>query len=111
MERKGSLIELVDPRLGSNFNKKEAVRMMKIALLCTNQSPALRPTMSDVVSMLEGRTKMKELDDELRFQPLRGKLEDMQSHESDDRPKNSDIPTSSSSHDLYPKSEISEELF
>ncbi|PWA66159.1 serine-threonine/tyrosine-protein kinase catalytic domain-containing protein [Artemisia annua] len=111
MERKGSLIDLVDPRLGSNFNKKEAVRMMKIALLCTNQSPALRPTMSEVVSMLEGRTKMKELDDELRFQPLRGKLEDMHSNESDDQPKSSDLPTSSSSHDLYPKSEISEELF
>ncbi|KAK9048336.1 hypothetical protein SSX86_032701 [Deinandra increscens subsp. villosa] len=45
MKQKGSLADLVDPRLGSDFNKEEAVRMMNIALLCTNQSPALRPTM------------------------------------------------------------------
>ncbi|GAB4827140.1 hypothetical protein Ancab_034029, partial [Ancistrocladus abbreviatus] len=30
--------------------------MIKIALLCTNPSPALRPTMSAVVSMLEGNS-------------------------------------------------------
>nr|GEX46577.1 probable LRR receptor-like serine/threonine-protein kinase At1g07650 isoform X1 [Tanacetum cinerariifolium] len=100
MEQKGSLIDLVDPRLGSNFNKKEAVRMMKIALLCTNQTPGLRPTMSEVVNMLEGRTKVKELEDDLRFQPLRGKFEEMHSQKSDDQLQNSDLPTSSSSHDL-----------
>ncbi|GJX37029.1 probable LRR receptor-like serine/threonine-protein kinase isoform X1 [Tanacetum coccineum] len=111
MEQKGSLIDLVDPRLGSNFNKKEAVRMMKIALLCTNQTPGLRPTMSEVVNMLEGRTKMMELEDDLRFQPLRGKFEEMHSQKSDDQLQNSDLPTSSSSHDLYPKSEISEETY
>jgi hypothetical protein len=47
-------MELVDPKLGSEFNKEEAIRMIKVALLCTNPSPALRPTMSAVVSMLEG---------------------------------------------------------
>ncbi|CAI9279224.1 unnamed protein product [Lactuca saligna] len=60
LQQKGKLIDLVDPRLGSEFNKKEAVRMIKIALLCTNKAPALRPTMSEVVNMLEGRTKIKE---------------------------------------------------
>jgi hypothetical protein len=49
-------MELVDPKLGSEFNKEEAVRMIKVALLCTNPSPALRPKMSAVISMLEGRT-------------------------------------------------------
>jgi hypothetical protein len=54
-------MEMVDPRLGSEFNKKEVVRMINVALLCTNQSPALRPTMSTVVSMLEGKTDVEEL--------------------------------------------------
>ena len=30
--------------------------MLNLALLCTSPSPTLRPTMSSVVSMLEGRT-------------------------------------------------------
>ena len=54
-------MELVDPKLGSEFNKEEAVRMIKVALLCTNPSPALRPNMSAVVSMLKGQTTVHEL--------------------------------------------------
>jgi hypothetical protein len=46
-------MELVDPKLGSEFNKEEAIRMIKVALLCTNPSPALRPTMSAVVSVTQ----------------------------------------------------------
>ncbi|RWR96270.1 putative ATP binding protein [Cinnamomum micranthum f. kanehirae] len=56
LQERGSLIELVDPKLGSEFNKEEAIGMITIALLCTNSSSTLRPTMSAVVSMLEGRT-------------------------------------------------------
>ncbi|KAL5716582.1 hypothetical protein ACHQM5_018252 [Ranunculus cassubicifolius] len=48
-------IELVDLRLESNYNKEEVLAMINVALLCTNTSPTLRPTMSAVVSMLEGR--------------------------------------------------------
>ncbi|XWS15885.1 hypothetical protein CRYUN_Cryun34aG0040800 [Craigia yunnanensis] len=53
-QQSGNLIELVDQRLGSEFNKVQPERMIKIALLCTKVSLALRPTMSEVVSMLEG---------------------------------------------------------
>ncbi|GMY37739.1 probable leucine-rich repeat receptor-like serine/threonine-protein kinase At3g14840 isoform X2 [Fagus crenata] len=60
LQQRGNLMELVDPKLGSEFNKEEAVRMIKVALLCTNPSPALRPKMSAVVSMLEGRTVVHE---------------------------------------------------
>ncbi|KAJ6296977.1 hypothetical protein OIU78_022659 [Salix suchowensis] len=35
--------------------------MINVALLCTNQSPTLRPIMSTVVSMLEGKTDVEEL--------------------------------------------------
>jgi len=44
-------MEIVDPKLQSEFNKEEAERMIKAALLCTNASPSLRPAMSEVVSM------------------------------------------------------------
>lgn len=54
LQQTGKIMELVDQNLGSEFNKVEAERMIKVALLCTNASPSLRPTMSEVVNMLEG---------------------------------------------------------
>uniref|UniRef100_A0A2N9GZA8 non-specific serine/threonine protein kinase n=1 Tax=Fagus sylvatica TaxID=28930 RepID=A0A2N9GZA8_FAGSY len=78
LQQRGNLMELVDPKLGSEFNKEEAIRMIKVALLCTNPSPALRPKMSAVVSMLEGRTAVHEngmdpsiYGDELRLSALK----------------------------------------
>ncbi|XP_042411648.1 probable LRR receptor-like serine/threonine-protein kinase At1g53440 isoform X1 [Zingiber officinale] len=56
---KGKLLELVDPALGSNFSRDEALQMLKLALLCTNISPTLRPNMTSVVSMLEGKTPIE----------------------------------------------------
>ncbi|KAL9367368.1 hypothetical protein Peur_038567 [Populus x canadensis] len=61
LQQNGDIMELVDPKLGSGFDKKEAVRMIQVALLCTNQSPALRPKMSAVVKMLEGKGDVQEL--------------------------------------------------
>ncbi|EXB54095.1 putative LRR receptor-like serine/threonine-protein kinase [Morus notabilis] len=54
-QEQGNLLELVDPSLGSNYSKEEALTMLNLALLCTNPSPTLRPIMSSVVSMLEGK--------------------------------------------------------
>lgn len=70
-------MELVDQTLGSEFDKEEAIKMIKIALLCTNPSPTLRPTMSTVVSMLESQSIVPEFvkepsvkGDQSRFQAL-----------------------------------------
>ncbi|XP_077227042.1 putative LRR receptor-like serine/threonine-protein kinase At1g07650 [Tasmannia lanceolata] len=60
LKERGCLEELIDPKLGSEFNKEEAMGMINVALLCANSSPKLRPTMSAVVSMLEGRTTVYE---------------------------------------------------
>nr|GLL45896.1 probable LRR receptor-like serine/threonine-protein kinase At1g07650 isoform X1 [Ipomoea trifida] len=60
LQKHGDLMELIDPRLGSDLDKEEALRMIKVALLCTNPSPALRPSMSAVVNMLEGRDDILE---------------------------------------------------
>jgi hypothetical protein len=85
LQRKGNLMELVDPQFGSELNKEEAIRMIKVALLCTNPSPALRPTMSAVVSMLEGQTIVDEVTmdpsiygDESTFSALRDQFEQLQ---------------------------------
>ncbi|KAK2988676.1 hypothetical protein RJ640_012712, partial [Escallonia rubra] len=80
LQRKGSLLELLDPRLASSFNQEEAIRMIKVSLLCTNPSPALRPIMYAVVGMLQGHISVQELNvepsiygDDLMLQSLRDK--------------------------------------
>ncbi|RZC74182.1 hypothetical protein C5167_049664 [Papaver somniferum] len=60
LKEEGNLLDLVDPILNSDYSKEEVLRMLNIALLCTNPSPSLRPLMSTVVSMLEGRTPVQE---------------------------------------------------
>ncbi|XP_054777749.1 probable LRR receptor-like serine/threonine-protein kinase RFK1 isoform X2 [Prosopis cineraria] len=72
-----NMIQLVDERLGSEVNHKEVEIMVKVALLCTNASPSRRPTMSEVVNMLEGRISIPDINPEesasedLRFKALR----------------------------------------
>ncbi|KAK9047672.1 hypothetical protein V6N11_053511 [Hibiscus sabdariffa] len=90
LQQKGHVMELVDPRLGTEFNEGEAIRMTRVALLCTNSSPTLRPTMSEVVNMLEGRTIFPELvmdpsifADESRFGALRDQFNHMLTKTSD----------------------------
>ncbi|KAL5577028.1 hypothetical protein UlMin_018727 [Ulmus minor] len=91
LQQKENLMELVDQKLGSEFNKKEAIKMIKVALLCTNPSPALRPTMSAVVSMLEGRTAVPEsvidpsfLGDPSRFNALTAYIDHISHQRSSD---------------------------
>ncbi|KAI9085932.1 hypothetical protein K1719_032009 [Acacia pycnantha] len=55
LQEQGNLIEVVDPNLGSSYSSHEAMIMLEVALLCTNPSPTLRPSMSSVVGMLEGK--------------------------------------------------------
>ncbi|KAG7963667.1 hypothetical protein I3843_09G129900 [Carya illinoinensis] len=117
LQKKGDLMELVDPKLGSDFNKEEAIRMIKVALLCTNSSPALRPTMSAVVGMLEGQTVVNEdimdpsiYGDEYGFEALRGQFDQIQPVSkslsgAESLIHSSSVPawtgTSSSTQDLY----------
>ncbi|XP_034212565.1 probable LRR receptor-like serine/threonine-protein kinase RFK1 isoform X3 [Prunus dulcis] len=61
LQQTGNLKELVDERLRYEVNGQEAEVMVKVGLLCTNASPSLRPTMSEVVSMLEGRTPIPDV--------------------------------------------------
>ncbi|KAL8205433.1 hypothetical protein R6Q57_008984 [Mikania cordata] len=51
----GNLLDLVDPKLGSEYDILEMMVVINLALMCTAITPADRPAMSSVVSMLEGR--------------------------------------------------------
>ncbi|KAJ1276314.1 hypothetical protein BS78_05G205000 [Paspalum vaginatum] len=53
---KGRLQELVDRNLGGVYNFEELENITQIALLCTHTVPDQRPTMSEVVQMLEGES-------------------------------------------------------
>ncbi|KAI3969382.1 hypothetical protein MKX01_019943 [Papaver californicum] len=117
LQKNGNLMELVDPKLGSKFDKEEVLRMINIALMCTNTSPTLRPKMSSVISMLEGRTPVGEcvLDpigessNDLKFKAV-GDYHEQNSdqnmiHYSEPQSYSKDAPCSESSTsaaDLYP---------
>ena len=87
--------------------------MIQVALLCTNVTPNLRPSMSSVLSMLEGRTVVpefvsdpSEVMDEMKLEAMRqycyqkeeNNINEVESasNEIDER------WTASSSTDLYP---------
>ncbi|XP_026404701.1 probable leucine-rich repeat receptor-like serine/threonine-protein kinase At3g14840 isoform X1 [Papaver somniferum] len=105
LQGNGNLMELVDPKLESKFDEEEVLRMIKIALMCTNTSPTLRPKMSSVLSMLEGRTPLGEVflnpigesSNDLKFKPV-GDNSETQSI-SKDAPFSE---SSTSAADLYP---------
>ncbi|VVA92986.1 unnamed protein product [Arabis nemorensis] len=61
LHQKGDILEIVDPMLEGEFNSNEAVRMINVALVCTNSSPSLRPSMSEAVQMLEGEMEITEV--------------------------------------------------
>ncbi|KAG6793754.1 hypothetical protein POTOM_002977 [Populus tomentosa] len=89
LQEQGNLLELVDPSLGSNYSKIEALRMLNLALLCTNPSPTLRPSMSSAVKMLEGRipvqapiVKRSTMNPDARFKAFELLSHDSQTHVS-----------------------------
>ncbi|XP_014523069.2 probable leucine-rich repeat receptor-like serine/threonine-protein kinase At3g14840 isoform X3 [Vigna radiata var. radiata] len=102
LKEKGDLMELVDRRLGSNFKKEEVLVTIKVALLCTQVTTTLRPTMSSVVSILEGKsvvdevvTEASEVLDEKRMEAMRKYYSEL----------SIEVPwtaSSTSASDLYP---------
>ncbi|KAG7012498.1 putative LRR receptor-like serine/threonine-protein kinase RFK1, partial [Cucurbita argyrosperma subsp. argyrosperma] len=97
LQQSGNLVELVDEKLKSEINWYEARNMVKIALLCTHASPSIRPSMSEVVNMLEGRLEIPDLvlepssyNEDLRFKAMR----DMRKEQQNQTPKAGQTQTS-----------------
>jgi DUF4097 and DUF4098 domain-containing protein YvlB len=107
LQQTGNFMKLIDERLGSEFSQKEAEIMVKVALLCTNASSSLRPTMSEVVGMLEGRMTVPEVipepstySEDLRFKAMRDLHQQRQEHSS----SGSQIQNSTTAHTFYSSS-------
>ncbi|KAJ1279005.1 hypothetical protein BS78_04G122100 [Paspalum vaginatum] len=54
LQREGQLDSIVDSNLNQSYDGEELEMITQIALLCTQGSPEDRPSMSEVVRMLEG---------------------------------------------------------
>ena len=80
LQERGSLSEVVDPELGSEYSSREAMVILNVALLCTNASPTLRPTRSQVASMLEGQTSVEDFLSDPGFSAINTKYKAIRNH-------------------------------
>lgn len=100
MKEKGTLMKLVDSRLESSLNKEEAMTDINVALHCTNTMALERPSMSGVVSMLEGTAGVQHFVSEKHVL-----TEKTREHEEEGQSISMDVPWTAStaaSADLYP---------
>ncbi|KAM1117428.1 hypothetical protein ACFX19_007930 [Malus domestica] len=106
-------MDLVDPRLESDFNKEKMIVAINVALLCCNVTSTARPTMSSVVSMLEGRAVVQELVSDPKAESI--EIDAMRKHFQSSFGRGTGekqietgstegpcIASSASAHDLYP---------
>ncbi|KAG4195775.1 hypothetical protein ERO13_A06G127800v2 [Gossypium hirsutum] len=107
LQQSGNFIALLDERLRSEVKKEEVQLMVKVALFCTNASASLRPTMSEVVNMLEGRMRVPDsipepssFTEALRFKAMR----DLQQQKEDHSSSRSQTQNSTSVHSFYSSS-------
>ncbi|KAL8553199.1 hypothetical protein ACS0TY_001735 [Phlomoides rotata] len=68
----GSYAELVDPRLGDNYDPQEMLRMVSCAAACVRQSARRRPKMSQIVRALEGDVSLDDLHEGVRQNSVMG---------------------------------------
>lgn len=54
MHERKKYLELVDPRVVELVKSEEVEKLVRVALCCLHEEPTLRPTMANVVGMLEG---------------------------------------------------------
>ncbi|KAJ0017807.1 hypothetical protein Pint_10171 [Pistacia integerrima] len=108
LQQKGNLMDLVDENLANEFNKKEAERMIKVALLSCNATPSLRPTMTEVVSMLEEQTDIQDVisdpsiyNGDLQLKPLEDQSSTGSSTQKFSSDQTSLLRSTTSAHDLY----------
>ncbi|KAJ1699767.1 hypothetical protein LUZ63_008279 [Rhynchospora breviuscula] len=60
MHEKRNYKDLADPRLEGRFVASEVETLVKTALCCLHEEPAMRPSMTSVVAMLEGTMEVRE---------------------------------------------------
>ncbi|KAK8502323.1 hypothetical protein V6N12_002039 [Hibiscus sabdariffa] len=102
-----NLTVFLDERLRSEVKNEEVELMVKVSLLCTNASASVRPTMSEVVNMLEGRTNVPDLipepdsyTEDLRFKAMK----DLRQQKEDQSSSQRQIQNSTTVHSFYSSS-------
>ncbi|CAA0839523.1 G-type lectin S-receptor-like serine/threonine-protein kinase [Striga hermonthica] len=60
MHEDGRYLEVLDPRLAGQVAAEEAERLVRVALCCVHEEPNMRPSMKNVVGMLEGGVPLGE---------------------------------------------------
>ncbi|XVF55459.1 hypothetical protein PTKIN_Ptkin06aG0037700 [Pterospermum kingtungense] len=96
--RANSILQMVDPVIGTNYPEEEAVRFIKVGLLCVQEMTKLRPKMSTALKMLTndidiGRVQITQpglvsdlmnikLGQKTTFQSLSSKVSSMESNRS-----------------------------
>ncbi|KAK6115558.1 hypothetical protein DH2020_007827 [Rehmannia glutinosa] len=60
MHEQGRYLELVDPRIHGRVTNEDVEKLVRVALCCVHQEQGLRPTMVNVVAMLEGEIPLGE---------------------------------------------------
>ncbi|XP_011013313.1 PREDICTED: probable LRR receptor-like serine/threonine-protein kinase At1g07650 [Populus euphratica] len=65
LRARGTLGDLVDSRLGRNYDRNQTNIVLNLAMMCTEQSPSRRPTMSQVVAVLEGEKTLNNISEEI----------------------------------------------
>ncbi|VAI44145.1 unnamed protein product [Triticum turgidum subsp. durum] len=66
------LHELVDPLLGERYEAAEITRCAQVALLCSQEDPADRPTMTDVAAMLNSENISSPMEPKQPAAPIHG---------------------------------------
>ncbi|KAF9590777.1 hypothetical protein IFM89_038369 [Coptis chinensis] len=63
LQSEGNILDLIDESVKhkADYSVKEASTVLKLAMLCTNLSATLRPTMSQVLSVLKGEKIIEEI--------------------------------------------------
>ncbi|KAL6844521.1 hypothetical protein ACP4OV_026194 [Aristida adscensionis] len=56
--KEGSFTELIDPLMGTSYTYDEVCRCIQVGLLCVQELPADRPTMSLILRMLSGDVRV-----------------------------------------------------
>ncbi|XP_073112890.1 L-type lectin-domain containing receptor kinase SIT2-like [Elaeis guineensis] len=68
--RSGVILEVADARLEGDYNPKDVELILKIGLLCSHPAPAARPTMRQVMQLLDGDLSLPEIPKDGRGEEL-----------------------------------------
>uniref|UniRef100_A0A2P2IUA3 Uncharacterized protein MANES_15G092500 n=1 Tax=Rhizophora mucronata TaxID=61149 RepID=A0A2P2IUA3_RHIMU len=93
--RKGELLCLLDTSVDGDYNEEEACRYLKIGLLCIQDKPKIRPSMSTVLKMLMGETDVNDM--KISSPGLLSEIMGLKRHQDESDVKNSFLTPSAGS--------------